>query len=262
VVIPHILLLAEELVNYGRVDSLMLSMRYPNRGFFRVSWGGMEKQIPARLLDRLEPEVRERLGAVSHSVSFVAGEQIFPQGAEPTAIYIVTSGQVKMARSTRQGHEIILCMPRAGDTFCPVAILDAGPHLGLAQAVTDVTLLSIEKADFLALCEKSPRLLSIVQGTCLGEVRRLAGRMELLAFSTLKQRLATVLLHHTRRQQVDCAPPDEIRMPQHELAAMAGASRESTSRLLAQWKRAGIVSLRRGVVTILRREELEDIAGG
>jgi len=220
----------------------------------------MEHKDHCNLLELLEPDTREKLQSITQKKSFTAGEQIFPQGAPPSAIFFVVSGQVKVARITPDGQEIILCMPGPGDSFCPITVLDGGPQLGVAQAVTDTKVLRVDSRQFLALCRERPQLQAAVQQACLGEVRRLVQRMELLSFRTLRQRLSTVLRHTIRRQRSGPCQPAEIRITQQELAQLAGGSRESTSRLLAMWQREGIVSLSRGRVTILNPDRLESMS--
>jgi len=212
------------------------------------------------LLELLDLDTREKLLKITHKKSFAAGEQVFSQGAPPSAIYFVVKGQVKVARTTPDGHEIILCMPGPGDSFCPVTILDGGPQLGMAQAVTDTEVLRVDSRQFLSLCLEHPQLQASVQQACLGEVRRLVQRMELLSFRTLRQRLSTVLRHTIRRQRSVPCQPAEIRITQQELAQLAGGSRESTSRLLAMWQREGIVSLGRGRIIILDPDRLESLS--
>ena len=213
------------------------------------------------LFSRLSPDIQARLRAILHARTFTAGEQIFAQGAPAPAFYIVTSGRVKVVRVTAEGYELILCVPGPGDCFCPVPVLDGGTQLGTAVAVTDGTLLWADSAEFAALCAKSPELLSVVQGICLGEVRRLISRYESLASRRLKERLASAMLAESRHRQIDGFPPHELHLTHQDLAELVGAARESVSRLLAQWQQKGVVTLKRGRVIIRDREELQRLAG-
>lgn len=213
------------------------------------------------LLSRLSPDLQARLQAILHLRSFAAGEQIFAQGAPAPAFYIVTSGRVKVVRVTAEGYELILCVPGPGDCFCPVPVLDGGTQLGTAVAVSDGTLLWADSAEFSALCERSPELLAVVQGICLGEVRRLISRFESLASRSLKERLAGAMLAESRHRHIDGFPPDELPLTHQELAELVGAARESVSRLLAQWAQNGVVTLKRGLVIVRNREELQRLAG-
>jgi len=221
----------------------------------------MEEIDTQHLFDRLAPDLQARLRGMLHVCAFAAGERIFAQGAPCSALYLVASGQVKIARVTPEGYEIILCLRGPGDYFCPVPVLDGGAQLGTATALTDVTLLWADRVEFCALAQTSPELLAAVQGDCLGEVRRLLHRLELLAFRSVKERLAIAMLAQSRHRQTNGTPADELRLTQQELAELVGAARESVSRILAQMEREGVVTLKRGRVIICDREELKRLAG-
>lgn len=85
-------------------------------------------------------------------------------------------------------------------------LLDGGGHLGRAVAITDVTLFSVERNEFMQLCQESPELLSVVQGDCLFEVRHLLNRLETFTFRNVRERLAITLLNETRRRGTEDTP--------------------------------------------------------
>ncbi len=206
-------------------------------------------------------DVQARVRGIMHEASFMAGEQIFSQGAPCTAVYLVVSGQVKVLRVTPEGSAIVLCVRGPGEYFCPVPVLDSGTQLGSAEALTDVTLLWAERAAFLALCRVTPDLLVAVQGDCLGEVRRLVSRLEMATFGSTKARLAVALLAESLRRQSGDTPPDTVHLTHQELGELVGSSRETVSRVLAQMEREGLVTLGRQRIIIRDREALKALSG-
>lgn len=222
----------------------------------------MEETDARSLFDHLAPEARVRLREMLHVQTFAPGEQVFVQGAPGSAIYLLTRGRVKITRVTPEGHESVLCVRGPGDYFCPVPVLDNGSQLGTAVALTEVTLLWAERAEFMALCEGNPELLSNVQGSCLAKVRSLLNRLEAFAFRSVRERLAVALMNEARHQQTSGDPPGELHLTQQELAGLVGASRETVSRLLTQLEREGVVALKRGRVLIRDWEQLGQLAQG
>ncbi len=211
--------------------------------------------------DGLPEPVLERLSDMLKFKAFAPGEQIFVQGTEPSAIYFLIEGHVKTVRVTPEGYESILCVRRPGEFFCPVTVLDGGPELGTAIAMTEVRALYADRDEFVALCNESPELLAIVQGACLTEVRDLIRRLEVFAFRSVRERLAFAILTESRRQADSSGNPNELRLTRQELGALVGASRESVSRTLVQLERDGVVELGRGIVIIRDRRKLEKLAG-
>ncbi|MEW6568305.1 MAG: Crp/Fnr family transcriptional regulator [Chloroflexota bacterium] len=207
---------------------------------------------------RLAPHLWDQLTSLAQTRVYRPGEAVFSQGDPPAALYLVLSGRVKVVRVTVQGYEHILCVRGPGEHFCPVALLDHGPQLGTALAMTDVRLLRLEQQAFADLCRESPELLSAVQGDCLAEVRRLLHRLEAVAFRSVRQRVAHALLSLSR--QGAPSPTDTLHLTQQELGGLIGASRESVSRTLTDLERLEAVSVSRARVRITDRRLLERAA--
>ncbi|MCP5095403.1 MAG: Crp/Fnr family transcriptional regulator [Chloroflexi bacterium] len=220
----------------------------------------IQEKDPLHTFANLPPDIEMRLRALLHVHSFSAGDSIFVQGANAEAVYLVASGLVKVVRVTPEGYESVLCMRRAGDYFCPVPLLDKGSQLGTAVAITNVTLFSVERTAFNELCRESADLLAVVQGDCLGEVRRLLNRLETFAFRTIKERLAIALLREVKHQEAYTNASKELRLTQQDVAGLVGASRERVSRILKAFERSGVVTLKRGRIILLDIEYLQKLA--
>ncbi len=218
------------------------------------------KKDPLHSLEQLPPDVADRLKKLLRVRTYVAGESIFLQDADPRAVYLVASGRVKVMRVTKEGYESILCVRGPGDYFCPVPLLDKGTHLGTAVAINDVTVFECEQEEFCRICHVSPELTGVVQKDCLSEVRHLLNRFEAFAFRSVRERLALALIEE-RNRQVNDPPQNEIRLKQQELASLIGASRESVSRILNQLERENIVTLKRGRVILHNLEKIRKLAG-
>lgn len=209
--------------------------------------------------DHLPTAVLGEMRELFHEKRYAGGEQIFLQDGPTKAIYLVAHGRVKISRVTREGFESVLCVRRAGEYFCPVSVMDRGPQLGTAFAMSDVRILWADRDAFFALCDSHPELLSLVTGSCLAEVRNLMRRLEAFAFRSVQERLAVVLVGECRRRQERDQPRVEIRLTQQELAGLVGASRESVSRALRKLERHGVLELGRGRIVILDHDRLEQL---
>jgi len=221
----------------------------------------MKKTDVLRSFAHLEPRIRARLRELLQEQTIPAKGQIFLQDAPSSAFYIIASGRVKAVRVTPEGHESIMCVRGSGEFLCPVTALDGGTQQATAIAMTEVKVLRAKRESFVALCQESPELLTIVQGACLSEVRHLIQRLETLASHDVKQRLAVALLDQTRRQQTYGGSQNELCLTQKELAALVGASRESVARILKRLEREGVLGLRRGRVIIHKVDIIRGLAG-
>jgi len=87
-------------------------------------------------------------------------------------------------------------------------------------------------------------------------------RLSRQSFQTVPSRVAGILAQLSRDGQ-NGAEGEEmhevtIRMNQTDLAQLAGTSRESVSRFLAELERAGVVRSGRGRVTVLEPQKLRN----
>ena len=212
------------------------------------------------MFDYLPTHIETHLHSSLQVHSFAAGESIFVQEANAEAIYLVANGLVKVVRVTPEGHESIMCVRKEGDYFCPIPLLDHGPQLGTAVAISDVKIFSIDQDDFHKLCQESPEFFANVQGDCLVKVRGLLNRLETFAFRSIKERLAITLLREVRFQEAYTDLPRELHLTQKDLAGLVGASRERVSRLLKELERQNIVILKRGRIILLDIDFLKMLA--
>lgn len=202
---------------------------------------------------------RKELGRRLPVLSYPAGSRIFEQGTPPEAYYLVTSGQVKITRLTPDGNEITLCMPSAGKTFCPVPVMDHGLHVGAATADTRVSLTVVPLADLQRLCAAYPALQAALIEASLNEVRRLIRRLEMNSFRSVEARIAFVLLGAQLPHLSNNRGYEVVTVTHHDLAALAGASRETVSRILSRWTREGVIEGARGRLTILKVDHLRKL---
>ena len=231
-----------------------------NGRFYDTIHKMIREKDPPHIFASLPHDIETKLRSMLREHTFKAGESIFVQGEKAEAVYLVTSGLVKVERVSREGYQCVLCVRQAGDYFCPVPLLDHGEQLGTAVAISDTTIYSFDQTKFNNLCLECPALLAMVQGDCLKEVRRLLTRFETFAFRTIKERLAITLLREVRQHTIYNTSPDEIRLTQKDIAGLVGASRERVSRILKEFERKGIVTLKRGRIILRDYDFLKNLA--
>src|SRR6201992_1227713 len=204
----------------------------------------------------------ERFSQVAVPRSFPAGTRVFHEGDSSDACYIVSEGSFLVTREHSDGREITLATLGRGEIFGELAMLDGDTRSASAESITDGTLLALPANDVRSLLARNPEIaLKLVAG----RVRRLRAanaRLSRQSFQTVPSRVAGILLQLSRDgQDVDGdGEPAEvtIRMNQTDLAQLAGTSRESVSRFLAELERAGVVRSGRGRVTVLQPNKLRN----
>jgi CRP/FNR family transcriptional regulator len=206
----------------------------------------------------LEEGELERFSHVAVPRTFPAGTRVFHEGDSSDACYIVKEGSFRVTREHSDGRAITLATLGPGEIFGELAMLDGDSRSASAEALSDGELLALPANDVRSLLARHPEIaLKLVAGL----VRRLRAanvRLTKQSFQTVPSRVAGILSQLSREQGNGSGGEVTIRMNQTDLAQLAGTSRESVSRFLAELERAGVVRSGRGRVTVLEPPKLRN----
>lgn len=221
------------------------------------SQGPVELLRSVPLFADLEQGELERFSRVAVPRSFPGATRVFHEGDHSDACYIVRSGSFRVTREHSDGRAITLATLGPGDIFGELAMLDGEVRSASVEALGDGELLALPAGEVRALLARHPEITVKLVAALVRRLRTANERISRQSFQTVPSRVAGVLSQLVAEE----APRSEggeitIRMNQSDLAQLAGTSRESVSRFLADLERAGIVRPGRGRVTILNPAKL------
>jgi CRP/FNR family cyclic AMP-dependent transcriptional regulator len=207
----------------------------------------------------LEQAELERFARVAVPRSFPQGTRVFHEGDRSDACYIVRAGSFRVTREHSDGRAITLANLTRGDIFGELAMLDGEVRSASVEALSDGELLALPGSDVRGLLARHPEITVKLVAALVRRLRQANERISRQSFQTVPSRVAGVLSQLVAEE----APWHEsegvtIRMNQADLAQLAGTSRESVSRFLAELERAGVVRVGRGRVTIIEPPKLRN----
>jgi CRP-like cAMP-binding protein len=205
----------------------------------------------------------ESVGRGMRTRRFRRGEVIFHQGDPGDALFIVTSGAIKIMLPSDTGDEAILATLRAGDVFGELALLDGAPRSATATALESTETLILPRDRFRDLLATEPAIRDALLASLAGELRRLTNHVEELHFLDITGRLASRLARlatDTGKRQPDGSIRLGSRLTQGDLAAMIGCTRQSVNKLLGVFTDDGLIRLDRDSIVILDLERLAQTA--
>ena len=207
----------------------------------------------------LEEGELERFSHVAVPRTFPAGTRVFHEGDNSDACYIVREGSFRVTREHSDGRAITLATLGPGEIFGELAMLDGDKRSASAESITDGTLLALPANDVRNLLARNPEIALKLVGGLVRRLRQANMRLSRQSFQTVPSRVAGILAQLSRDGQDDDETAEvTIRMNQTDLAQLAGTSRESVSRFLAELERAGVVRSGRGRVTVLEPQKLRN----
>jgi CRP/FNR family transcriptional regulator, cyclic AMP receptor protein len=215
-----------------------------------------------QIFSGLDSHEMTRIAAYTRSLRKARGEFIYMPGDPANHVFILRQGRVKLSVLAESGKEIAIDIIQPGEIFGEFALVDEAPRSNMAQALDDILVWVVAKHDFTHLLSSQPKLaLSYIR--LVGDRRR---RMEKkLSDITSKAVSARVceLLHEisTSAAEVETGATDYlVPLTHHDVASLIGAARQTTTTILNDLERRGIIELGRGWVRVKRLKELQTYA--
>jgi CRP-like cAMP-binding protein len=185
----------------------------------------------------------ENLIKNSSEEKYGKGETIFREGAIPSGIFYIKSGKVKKYKVDNFGKEKIIYVANMGELIGYHAILASERYPDSAAALEESLLSFIPKEDFLHVLDQSPILSRRLLKTLSHEFAVLANNISVFAQRSVRERLAITLivLREKYKKETLEGQPIIINLSRDDIASMAGTTRESTVRLLSEFKDEGLI---------------------
>ncbi|MGO9777783.1 MAG: Crp/Fnr family transcriptional regulator [Terracidiphilus sp.] len=197
------------------------------------------------LLSSLSPPELQLLEARTVRKLFSAGELLFSEGEPCNGLHIIARGKVRIFKTSVSGREQVLAVNVPGESIAEIPVFDGGPYPASAVAIEDVEIAFISRRDFSAYCLEHPEVPLKVLTVVGARLRNLVGIIEELSFTTIRQRLISVLLKLAQSEGKKTARGIEFQLPtsHQELANQLGTVRELISRNLMRLQAEGLLDV-------------------
>ncbi|HEX4757214.1 MAG TPA: Crp/Fnr family transcriptional regulator [Terracidiphilus sp.] len=176
---------------------------------------------------------------------FSAGESLFSEGEPCSGLHIITRGKVRIFKTSVGGREQVLALNGPGESVAELPVFDGGPYPASAIAIEDAEIAFISRRDFHAFCIEHPEVALKVLSVVGARLRRLVGIIEELSFTTIRQRLISVLVKLAQAEGKKTERGIEFQLPatHQELANQLGTVRELVSRNLMRLQAEGLLDV-------------------
>ncbi len=205
------------------------------------------------LLDRIPPDVRDRLVESSRPVPLKEGETLHEVGEPIKAVYFPTKGIISVVTVMADGMAVEAgTIGREGVAGISAALGREAPGNLRAMSQISGAALEVDAEAFRHALEDSEDLHDLVQGYIQAVWAETAQTVACNRLHSVTERCARwLLLTAARVGQLD------FRLTQEFLAVMLGIRRPSVSLAAETMRKQGLISYHRGQMTILDLEGLE-----
>lgn len=214
-------------------------------------------------LAALAPEELAQVNRLFVERGYRAGQTIYAAGERATRLYVIATGQVKLVRFTPSGQNVLLDLLTPGEFFGSLSALGAPIYRDSADAHTMCCVLSATVDDFQAILRRYPPVALAVLDMVTAQLQAMRDLVEHVSAQPVEQRLAATLLTLGEKIGEERNGVLLIQMPlsRQDLAEMAGTTVETTSRVMSQFRKDGIIRSGRRWVALADRDRLAVLAG-
>lgn len=190
-------------------------------------------------------------------VSFAPGEALSREG-DPADYWFLCAGSTRVFYRSPLGTEVTVKLFSAPAAWGEMEVLTHQAHMEDCAAVDRVIAVRVPAARFVSLLDAEPRFARNVLEDCAARFYIAAQSEKKLAFASVEERIAHLLLAYVRSfgVPVDGGMHIRVKLSHTDIANGIGAAQKSVTRTLAQWQKSGWIS-KRGTSYVVH--ELEKI---
>jgi len=186
------------------------------------------------------------------------GEDVFNEGNNAAAFFIVVTGKVKIYKLSSDGKEHTLHIHGPGELVAEAAIFDKVVYPASCSALEDSLLVRVSRDGIVGLIKEHPELSLKMMSGYSKRLRQFVAKIEELSLKDIKARLAGYLLENSAVQNgiTQC----RLNYSKKELSSLLGTVPETLSRALAFLKRQKLIIEKESVILIPDPQKLRSFS--
>jgi CRP/FNR family cyclic AMP-dependent transcriptional regulator len=198
----------------------------------------------------------QKLNEIKSTAVYPKSAMLFLEGQQPRGVFVLCAGKVKLSTSSKEGKTIITKLSDAGDVLGLNATISNRPYEVTAEMVEPGQANFIPRESFLQFLRE--------HGEVAVRVAEQLSRNYYTAYEEIKtlgltsspgEKFAKLLLSWSSDSKEGASV--RVTLTHEEIAEMIGTTRETVSRLFAEFKKKQLVQLKGSMLLIRNRPALE-----
>jgi CRP/FNR family transcriptional regulator, cyclic AMP receptor protein len=202
----------------------------------------------------------QALESIKYTTAYPKGAVLFVEGQSPRGIFLLCKGRVKLSIGSSDGKMLILKISEPGEVLGLSATISGKPYELTAETLDPCQVNFVKRDEFLRflrehneVCLRVAEQLSDKYNTACHEIRALG-----LSHSAA-EKLAKLLLEWSEKSGSRQNGHMKLTLTHEEIAQMIGTSRETVTRLFADFKKRQLIQLRGSTLVIRNKTGLETL---
>jgi CRP-like cAMP-binding protein len=194
--------------------------------------------------------------------TYTAGELVYTPHQPLETLFILKQGRIRIFRVSPDGRALTTAIIESGTIFGEMVIVGQQMHDSFAEALDDVVVCVMTKADVRRLLLGDPRISARISETLGKRIGELEQKFSDAVFKSVPERIAGALV--TLAAATSGRPLGrgvQVKLTHEQLAALAATSRETTTKILGELADQGLIALGRGRIMVLDQDRLRELSG-
>lgn len=177
-------------------------------------------------------------------VKLNAKDYVFMEGEGANTLYFIQKGSIKTYKTSESGKSLVTGIFGPGQFVGQLSLLsDDGIYSDTAEVMETAEVFKIPKADFTTLLYGDKPIANKFIKMISNDIIDLQEQLISMAFDTVRQRLAKILLHLTKVEVLHNAENKGITIAREDLANLIGTATETVIRMLTNFKDEKLVTI-------------------
>lgn len=203
----------------------------------------------------------EALDTMKFTGAYPKGALLFVEGEQPRGVFVLCRGQAKLTTTSSDGRTLIVKIANPGEILGVSAAMLGRPYEVSAETLEASQVSFIRRDDFL-------RFLSAYPEACMHTAQQLSEKYEaaqreirsLGLAHTTSEKLARLLLSWTSAgEETPQGTRLQVLLTHEEIGQMIGTTRETVTRLLSEFKRQKLISVKGSSFFLTGKAELREM---
>ncbi|WP_179950038.1 response regulator [Lutibacter citreus] len=189
--------------------------------------------------------------------NYKKNETIYCEGNRSNFIFLVKNGCVKTYKNNELGKELITGYYSENQFFGYSSFVKQLPHFENSKTITATQLYKLTKEEIKLIMDSNPDVLFSLIELLSSKLEESRKRSLLLAYSSVRKKTATILLHLLT--EYPDKSKNEISINRSDLASTIGIAKETLIRTLHDFKEEKLIDLKPRSIKILNKNKLQNI---
>lgn len=200
------------------------------------------KYVP--IFSELEDSILTRIEELGMIRNYKKDMMIVDESNEGPGLFVVKKGAVKVTRNDSEGREIILTILGEYEYFGEMSLLDGQYPSANVIAMENTELFHLGREEFMQLIQFNPKITFAVLEGLIRRLRAADDKIKSLSLLKAEGKIVSAIIQLAEISGTMKQGLVELELPfQHDIANIAGTSRETVSRVLHSLEKKGLVKL-------------------